>query len=428
MVLSNRRIDFFLIGALVVCLPFMFRLNMVIELNVSLADILIVIILFWLISIKENQQVLAVVLKQNYLIIVYMLLLIYFCIISMANYFTNIYIDFPYGLSAIIKLFVNFIYVLVLLIFIEKYKDDVILLLFKWWRITAIIISVLCIISVILYRFGVDNGLTSGGRAQATLNDPNLAALYLIVSFTIVAISSTFVQKKLIVNVAMVVVLIALVSTASRGGMVSIVFSVLIVLFLSLMMGRIKELFFLLIIGSIISFIILLINSSSDFLSFAMERVARIGTEGDGTSDRILLWKSAYEMWMDNPFIGIGIGQFIPYSTEMYGYTFSSIPHNTYLSFLSETGILGFLAFIWFPMYLVIKVILGLIKRGGNVFYYLFIGLNAIAIQSITINIENIRFIWIYLAVCFVLIHTDFNQQPKDTQENSAWIKLEVNE
>src|SRR5690606_14124719 len=112
---------------------------------------------------------------------------------------------------------------------------------------------------------------------------------------------------------------------------------------LSILSGKIKELILFLIVTCILSLIILWINNSSEVLRFAIERVSTIGTEGDGTSDRFFLWGSAINMWLANPFIGVGIRQLIPYSTEMFGFTFSSIPHNTYLSFLSETGILGFI-------------------------------------------------------------------------------------
>src|SRR5690606_107738 len=105
---------------------------------------------------------------------------------------------------------------------------------------------------------------------------------------------------------------------------------VFLVIFLS---GRLKELIVFAYIGFVIICLVLWINSSSDVLNFAMERVRTIGTEGDGTSDRLYLWDAAFEMWGSKPIIGIGIGQYVPYAKEMYGATFTSIPHNTYLSF-----------------------------------------------------------------------------------------------
>lgn len=418
--LSTRRLDFTLVSFVILCLPFMFHLDVMITLNVSFSDILMVLVMFWLIAHQENREYMAITLRKYYLIILYMLLFIYFCIVSMVNYVTNIFIDFPYGISAILKLSVNFVYIIVFLIFFEKYKQELLVLVLRWWKIAALIISFLCIGSVILYQMGMDNPFNLQGRAQATLNDPNLAALYLIISLSLVIVFSILSGKKMIINLPVLIILLALTLTASRGGILSLIISVSIVLFISLISARIKELILFLFIGSFVFFIILWINQSTDILNFALERVVRIGTEGDGTSYRIFLWQSALEMWASNPFLGIGIGQFIPYSTEMYGNTFTNIPHNTYLSFLTETGAFGFIAFIWFPVFILGSLITGLISRGEKIYFYLLIGLIALSIQALSINIENIRFVWLYLTIAFVVLKGFPNHHeatPIDIQE-----------
>ncbi|MGY0691502.1 O-antigen ligase family protein [Virgibacillus sp. FSP13] len=415
--LSTKWIDFLFIGLMVFCLPIMFHLKLIIQLNASVSDLVIFIILFWVMTQRENRNLLMIVLQKYWLIILYFLLLIYACIVSMANYITNMYVDLPYGIAAILKLSVNFMYVVILLIFIEKYRDEIVLFLFRWWKRAAFMIALLCMLSMILFQLGIDNWLSLQGRAQATLNDPNLAALYLIVSFFVIALSSIYMQKRVIFNLPMLLVFLALILTASRGGILSFGLAIGMVLILSLFAGRIKELVLFSCSAVLLFAILLWINHSSEVLSFAMERVTSIGTEGDGTSYRLFLWESAVEMWQHNPFIGVGIGQFIPYSTEMFGFTFPNIPHNTYLSFLAETGIFGFVSFIWFPVHLVGKLVLGLVSTGAKKYFYILIGLLAIAIQGISINIENIRFIWLFLVIAYVLVQLE----PGDTH------KLEVN-
>ncbi|HAM80051.1 O-antigen ligase family protein [Ornithinibacillus bavariensis] len=403
-----RRIDLFLIGLLICCIPFMFHLNLIIEWNVSYGDMLMVAILIWLIANKENNAIIAIVIRKYYLIILYSLLLIYCCILSMVNYFTNIFVDIPYGISSVVKLTINFLYIIVFLIFLEKYKEALLQHILRWWKYTAIAISIICIGSVILYRMGIDNGLTLDGRAQATLNDPNLAALYLIVSFSIIALSSIYLQKRTVINPSMVIVLVALFSTASRGGTLSIMLGLSFVLYLCFISGRIKELILFICVIGIFSSVMYWVHSTSDVISFAIERVSNIGSNGDGTSYRIFLWKSALEMWAKNPFLGVGIGQYISYSPEVFGYSLTNIPHNTYLSFLSETGIIGFSAFIWFPVYLITKLIVGLISYGEKKYFYLLIGLIAVAIQALSINIENIRFIWLFIAISYVVVDKSY--------------------
>lgn len=400
---SIKRIDFIFIGLLVLCLPFMFHLTMIIELNVSFSDLLMVLMLLWLIAHKQNRNFIASAMRNYHLMILYIGLLIYTCILSMINYVTNVFIDFPYGVSAILKLSVNFAYVLVFLTFLEKYKEEILTNIFRWWKIAAVIISSLCMLSVVLYQMGIDTVLTLGGRAQATLNDPNLAALYLIVSMTIIAISRIHSGGNVLINLPMAIVLLALILTASRGGILSTLLSVAIVLLLSVLSARIKEILVFTSLGLLFALGFFWLYYSSDVLSFAVERVTTIGTEGDGTSYRLFLWKSAFEMWTLNPIIGVGIGQFIPYSPEVYGFSLSNIPHNTYLSFLTETGIIGFLAFSWFPVLILVRLIIGLLTTRDQHYFYLLIGLIAIAIQAISINIENIRFIWLFLMLAYVL-------------------------
>lgn len=381
----------------------MFYLNMMIQLNVSVSDFIMILMLYWVISNKENRELIARVLGNYKHIIIYLLLLIYVCILSMTNYFLNIFVDITYGISAILKLSVNFSYILVFLIYLEKYKRELLIFILRWWRITAMIISLLCIGSVILYQFGIDNGMTLGGRAQATLNDPNLAALYLVISFSFIMLYSNYVEKKFMINLSTVLILIALFLTASRGGIISILLAVVIVLFLTFMLGRMRELLIFIAIMSLFLIAFLWVNETSEVLRFAIDRVTSVGSEGDGTSYRVFLWMSAFDMWTNNPLIGIGIGQFIAYSTEMYGVTFMNIPHNTYLTFLTETGMVGFLAFLWFPLYLFFRLVVFITTNGEKKYYVILIGLIAVGIQAISINIENIRFVWIYLTIAFVL-------------------------
>ncbi|TFB18908.1 O-antigen ligase family protein [Filobacillus milosensis] len=407
MMLTRKAIDFGVIRLLVFFIPFMFYINLIVQLNVSLADLFMMIVLLWFLIDHDNRKILAVVINKYHLILVYMLLLIYFCILSMLNYITNTTIDFPYGVSAILKLSVNFVYITIFLVYLEKYKGEILNTILKWWKYVAVIISLICIGSVFLYSNGNDYGLTLDGRAQGTFKDPNLAALYLIVSFTIIALLNLFSNKKTSISLSMVIVLIAILVTASRGGILGISLGLMLVIFLSFIAGRVKELFLFLIMTVLCSTIILWIDSSSDVLSFAFERVSGISVQEEGTSYRLFLWQSAIKVWEANPIIGAGIGQFSTYSHEMFGYTISHIPHNTYLSFLSETGLLGFIAFMWFPLFLISVLAIGLVSTGEKLYFYALLGFVAIAIQALTINIENLRFIWIFITIIFFIIKND---------------------
>lgn len=66
---------------------------------------------------------------------------------------------------------------------------------------------------------------------------------------------------------------------------------------------------------------------------------------------RINLWRSGWEMWLDHPIRGVGIGMYPKrmgsYSVSLPGpHRWNAVTHNTYIQVLSETGIVGFLLFM----------------------------------------------------------------------------------
>ena len=71
------------------------------------------------------------------------------------------------------------------------------------------------------------------------------------------------------------------------------------------------------------------------------------------TNYRLELWSSAIEIIKDNPFIGVGIGNYKVNSLEyvksmLKDYTIPFHTHNDFLQIFSETGILGGLFYFFF--------------------------------------------------------------------------------
>ncbi len=56
------------------------------------------------------------------------------------------------------------------------------------------------------------------------------------------------------------------------------------------------------------------------------------------------LLRDSFEMWLENPFFGAGLGAFYTGSEAIYG--FSIVQHNSVLWVLSEMGLFGFLMFL----------------------------------------------------------------------------------
>ena len=103
--------------------------------------------------------------------------------------------------------------------------------------------------------------------------------------------------------------------------------------------------------------IILFLVAFMGFISFSDQLVGILNTilpsitlGTDTVGVRYRLWEAGIEMWRDFPIVGVGIGNFINY-LPFYGsnlaphYWFSPL-HNTYLSALVETGLVGFVLFM----------------------------------------------------------------------------------
>ena len=72
--------------------------------------------------------------------------------------------------------------------------------------------------------------------------------------------------------------------------------------------------------------------------------------EGAGTVGlRFQIWSGAGRLWLDHPILGIGIGKFPELAADIWDYTHpfrGFAVHNSYLSILSQTGVVGFLLFL----------------------------------------------------------------------------------
>lgn len=64
---------------------------------------------------------------------------------------------------------------------------------------------------------------------------------------------------------------------------------------------------------------------------------------GSSVSNRVERMSTAIDMWVANPIFGTGIGSF---SMSFNGRDVNDYPHNIFLEFLSETGLVGFTLFI----------------------------------------------------------------------------------
>lgn len=244
-------------------------------------------------------------------------------------------------------------------------------------------------------------------RFMGTFQDPNLCALFFIVVFFVSLLNFKIIKniiiKFLTLGIGFISFIIILL-TMSRGGWLALAGAVVIYLLLHVKSIIKKE--SVIIIFSV--FIIIFISLSLDY-SFQQGKITNyligrvqdsLGKDGNDI-DRVKLMKAAFEMGNENFFFGVGKGSF-PLNSFKYLPEDSSsqniksfIPHNTLLGFYSQQGILGLLVFITLPGYIFYAMIK--YRRKQSLFLIpVFIG---ILIHSMTINIENTRFVWYILGL-----------------------------
>jgi O-antigen ligase len=86
--------------------------------------------------------------------------------------------------------------------------------------------------------------------------------------------------------------------------------------------------------------------------------------QDNAASARFVFWQRAWDIFKDRPLTGGGLESFADYHRQYVKppYYYAADPHNFYLKVLAETGIFGFLAFIFFVAGLAYCSIVALIK------------------------------------------------------------------
>jgi len=180
------------------------------------------------------------------------------------------------------------------------------------------------VVSIISLVYLILGKLDPVGRLQAFYTSPNYLAMYLapalIIGFGLITrkniISSTFILFSIICLV------LSIIFTYSFGAWLGIVAALGFGFFIYLL--KLKKRLAWVILGFSLVFILIL-----GYLAL-IQRGASLET-------RLIIWQRAFEVFKTHPILGIGPGTFESYPQ----------PHNIFLAFLLQTGIVGFIGFIW---------------------------------------------------------------------------------
>ncbi|WP_223825586.1 O-antigen ligase family protein [Candidatus Enterovibrio altilux] len=185
--------------------------------------------------------------------------------------------------------------------------------------------------------------VTVGRELGSVLGDPNDLALVLLFPFSFaisVAMTSGLSKKQRIFGLSTAVaILIAIIGTQSRGGILGIL-SVLT----TVGWRCIKSKALLLTLGGILCTILFVAAGINDRKSGgAMEEGLDASAKG-----RLYAWEAAFYMAIDNPIFGVGLNNFyfnyFYYSSHWDGVNHAV--HSTWFGVLGETGFVGLVAFL----------------------------------------------------------------------------------
>lgn len=257
---------------------------------------------------------------------------------------------------------------------------------------------------------------SDGVRSLGYFQDPNLYAGYLLSSIAL--LFYVVARDRLTAWPAAILLLFGgVLATGSRGALAAAAV-LLAVSAVALISSRIGT---LLMAGtSALVAVLLLVPDVLDRLALPGVERLLASSEIAGTDPRWRLWGRAWELWLDHPLLGVGVGQYTEYSaglTPFRNWTEGQVAHNTFLSFAAEGGAIGLIAFC--------AILVGAVSRIAVAPHLtktqqmaLIIGVMVIVVMMMSLNLQNLRYVWAFLA--FAIAAAASGEPSPDSDQVSA--------
>ena len=172
-------------------------------------------------------------------------------------------------------------------------------------------------------------------------------------------------ERLFLVALFAMVPIVALLLSASRGGIVSFAVQMLL-LFVLLLIRRIRSRF--VVIGGVV------VLCAAMFVSWigvqqVLSRFVGIETLEVSAGKRSAMRQGTWQLFLDHPLLGTGLGTFEivfpPYDSVFDG-KIANHAHNDYLEVLAETGMVGGLCCLWFLWVVLLQSLKGMAELGES--------------------------------------------------------------
>ena len=234
----------------------------------------------------------------------------------------------------------------------------------------------------------------------------NHSAIFMLLVLCIALISMGELKKIYEKNICIVIAgicALGVMITGSRAAMYLLPVVIFSILFFQIIN---KQTNFKVSLGIIILFIAIIFSYT--YISANITQDIRIYsklTRGvTGSETRYPIFASAFYTWLEHPFFGIGSGEFKTIDITKYfpgnGEVRVSHAHNTFLTFLTEKGIIALLAYLVFQLSLFIKFIKNF-RQNSIVFLALLMLVfqNIISLANTTFHHENALLMLLFWAL-----------------------------
>jgi O-antigen ligase len=172
-------------------------------------------------------------------------------------------------------------------------------------------------------------------------------------------------ERVFLVALFALVPIVALLLSASRGGIVSFVVQ-MVILFLLLLIRRIRSAHVL--VGGVVVLCAVMAVSWIG-VQRVLQRFSEIQSMEVTGRKRAAMREDTWRLFLDHPFLGTGLGtleiMFPPYDS-LYDGKVVDHAHNDYVEALAETGVVGGLCCVWFLGAVLLHSLKGLAELGSS--------------------------------------------------------------
>lgn len=267
----------------------------------------------------------------------------------------GVFTEYPLAvLAKSLKIMLNIGVLIVIYTYLVKYKkwNDLVKIIY----FTAICEAVFSLLEYVFVNYIGSNSIfhtwqTLGdiNRLDGTFNDSNYLALYVSLCLMIVITDMIYNSVKKYKTIIAFLMITVLLLTFSRSGILAgIIGCVFICVRYLSYNNRLAEIYKFIFIGLGIAGTIVVC-----FLQLYPDMLIRYTTmfdlERGDVYVRIVQYLTAINMFLDNPIMGVGAGNYMNYIGQYNSYTGGTlIPHNSILEIAAETGIVAVILIVCF--------------------------------------------------------------------------------